>query len=359
MQSDFSVMAKRARAQVIIPEVPMAMILLRSRALRSREKVRALVLAGIISLAMVGTAAAFGTNIYNGVQLLLFGNRAAIVIQSFVMVREPTAIDLRRAVEGATFATVLPVGLPAGTRLWRLEYAPAVHPNMIFLEYRNDRTNFHPAVGLFDTSDVNNDAALLPSGVARPTLRDDYEWRVGGETVVVLKRAISQKDAQRVQSSMLATTPVASLAATEPMLSSATIMGAAPDLDRLAARYAPAKGHTVMLGPPYIASIAQLAKRGKPLLDSRVVYLANIPSSHGEPNYAKATLRWPHVVVIPVAGVRAIDAVLRSTGTGDCRCDIFFNQPNAATYWVWKLQRSPSLVLHKYVVDAKTFAVKK
>ncbi|MGZ3553407.1 MAG: hypothetical protein ACXVAL_15120 [Vulcanimicrobiaceae bacterium] len=336
----------------------MELILARSSAARARGRVRTLVLSGAISLAMIGTAAAFGPSIYDGVRLFLSGNKAAVVISSFAMVREPTASDLRNAIATATFPVVLPVGVPKGAHIVRMQFAPAERPNALFIEYRNDRAKFNVGFALFDSSAVNKGDALLPTGTARALFHEGYRWRVGSETVLVMKRAISSADAERIKAAMTATSPAASLAATEPMLSKATVLGIAPDLGQIAARYAPANGRTVVVGPQFVRSIPELAKHDRPMFDSHTVFLTNIPSVHGEPDYAKATLRWPHVIAISPAGVRAINAVLRSTGArSNCGCDVLFNQPSEATYWVWEVQRAPSIALKKYAVDARTFAV--
>ncbi|MCL5258694.1 MAG: hypothetical protein M1314_03005 [Firmicutes bacterium] len=313
-------------------------------------------LTGVISLATLGTTAAFGTGIYNGVRVWLSGNSAAVVVRSFAMVREPTIADLRSAIAHATFPVVLPVGLPSGTHIWRIEFAPAARPNAVFIEYRNDRAKFNFGFALGDSSVVSQ--GVLPTGAGSPPSQSTYRWRVGRETVLVLKRSISLRDAERIKAAMMTASPLGSLIATQPMLSKATVLGIAPDLGQVAARYVPASGHTVVLGPQYPSLISKLAQHDKPLLDSRTVYLTDIPSIHGEPDYAKATLRWPHIIAISAAGVRAINAVLRFTGAAaNCDCDILFNRPNQATYWVWELQRSPSATLTKYAVNAKTFAV--
>lgn len=355
MLSDFSAMAKRAEAQITIPSAPLDRIRQCASSRRQRGKVRTLVFSAVITLAMAGTAAAFG--VYSGVQVWFSGNKAAIVVQSFAMVNYPKEADLRAVLSRATFPVVLPAGLPAGTHLWRLQYAPSDHPNAIFLEYRNDAVKFRADFALFDSAAVN---AGSPPSMAMTQPGGIYKWQSGRETVVVLKRAIHAADAKRISGAMLHATPAETLAATLPMLSTATIMDKSPHAGEVAARYVPAIGRTFVLGPHYPGEIARLAKRDKPLLDSRTVFLTNIPPKNGQPDYANATLKWPHVVAIPANGVRAIDAVYRAAHiAGNCACMTFFNEkPGAPTYRVWILHGTPpSATLHKYTVDGNTLAV--
>lgn len=353
MLFDFSTIAKRARAQIPVPDVPMERIVARSAA-RSRRSLRPLVISGVITLATIGTAAAFGTDIYNGVRLWVSGTNATVVIQSFAMVREPTAADLRRIVANAAFPAVLPMGLPSGMHISTVQYAPANRADMISIDYRNTRKNKHFGFTLFDSSTVNAGSAPEVRKARLTYHNSDYRWQVGRETVVSLKRFVAQRDADRIRAAMLAATPSESMSATLPLLSKATVLGIAPGLSQIAERYAPA-GHSVVVGPHVVRDIPDFAKRGRPILDSRTVYLTSIPVIHGAPDYAHASLRWPHVVAISANGVRAINAVLRFTGTGrNCDCDIIYSEPNKTTYRIWKVH---SDVVQKYNVDANSFAV--
>ena len=358
MDFDFAAMAKRARAQVSAPDVPMNLIVARSRDARSRGRVRAIVLSGALSLATIGTAAAFGTSIYEGVRLWISGNRAAVVINSFAMVNDPTANDLRSAVAHATFPVVLPIGLPAGTRIVRIWYAPAARPNILGLDYQDAQTKLRSGIALFDSSAINSRDTVLPTGSLRPPFQESYHWQLGRETVLVLKRTISLPDVERIKAATMTVGPTASLAVTERMLSKATILGLAPSLPQIAARYASSSGHSVVVGPQMLRSIPDLAKRGDPMLDTRTVYFSNIPSLHGEPDYSRATLRWPRVIAISAAGVRAIDAVFRSTGAGNnCNCAVLFNESNAKTDRVWEISEFSVTALKKYSIDTRTLAV--
>jgi hypothetical protein len=128
-------------------------------------------------------------------------------------------------------------------------------------------------------------------------------------------------------------------------------------LAAVAERDAP-DGRGVVLDQQHIGWIPGLAKLGKPMLDSRTVFLTNIPTTNGEPDYAKATLSWPKHIVISSGGVRAIDAVLRHAGVrGDCGCGVLFDQTLAASYSVVTISLSASHATKAYTVDARTFAV--
>jgi hypothetical protein len=325
----------------------------RSAAQRKRGKVRTLVISAAISLAMVGTAAAFGTNIYNGVRLWITGSTSTVTIQSFVLVKEPTAADLRNVAGKATFPVVLPVGLPASEHLWRLEYAPAQHPNALFLDYRNERTGLHATFALFDSSSIQR-AKSPPAEIAAITgpLARQYRWSVGSEAVIAGSRGLSGGMAGHVKAAMKTSTPASSLAVTLTGLSTAIVMVTGPPANEdLGVTYAPRGRPSVVLGPRFPPLIARLARTNRPLLDAHVVDLTNIPAApNGQPDYSKATLQWPRTVAIPAPGVRAVNRVLHETHAGsDCGCLIFFNGRSKGAYSVWLLNLS-TRALHKYLV---------
>lgn len=357
MRYDFAASGRSARDLIPVPELPLESIRHRSRTASARGRLRALTLCVTICLAGLGAGAAFGEKIYAGVRVWLAGGKAAVVVSSLVMVREPTAADLRNVVARATFPIILPAGVPAGTRVTMIMFAPAERPNSVTVVYRNDRARFNVGFSLFDSAAVNTNHAMLPAGSARPLFRADYQWQIGSESVFVLKEHISAVDANRIKGAMLQASPADSLALTAPMLRKVTVVGGAPALADAAERYAPREGRSVLLDRQQTRQIPRLVMQHKPVLDSRIIYLSNIPSVQGEPDYSKATLHWPKITVISEGGVRAIDAVLRSTGNrDDCGCEILFNQPNKTTYLVWKLPMSTSAV-KKFSVDAKTFVV--
>jgi len=266
---------------------------------------------------------------------------------------------VRKVVTRATFPVVLPVGVPAGTHMSMLMFAPAEHPNSITIAYRNQGAKLNVGISLFDSSVVNTTAAMLPTGSDRPPFWQGYHWQVGRETVFVPKEHVPVALVDKIKTAMMKASEDDSVAATDAMLHTVTVVARAPQLADAAERYAPPHSSSVLLDREQIRQLSDRSLRNKPVLDTRTVYLSNIPSVHGEPDYSKATLRWPQTIVISVGGVRAIEAVLRSTNArGDCSCEILFDQPNPATYWVWKLPLSAAVSVKKYAVDAKTFAVK-
>lgn len=359
MHSDFSSKGKAARDLITVPELRMELIRRRSHAATASGRKRALALAGAICLIVLGTSVGFGAKIYEGVRIWLSGGKAAVIVNSLVLVREPMASDVRKIVARATFPVILPTGVPAGTHVSMLMFAPAERPNSITIQYRNEAANFNVGISLFDSSVVNTTAAMLPTGSARPPFRQGYQWwQVGRETVLIRKEDISRDLADKIKTAMMKASEDDTLLVTDTMLHTVRVVGRAPQLANTAERYAPPNSSSVLLDREQVRQLSDRGLRNKPVLDTRTVYLSNIPSVHGEPDYSKATLDWPKTIVISVGGVQAIDAVLRSTGAGrDCSCEILFDQPNPATYWVWKLPLSPAVSTKKYAINAKTLAV--
>ena len=356
MASDFSATGRAARALISVPEVPMGEIRVRSRKAATRERAL-IIVGGAMSLVVLGAGIAVGAKVYDGVRVWLSGGEAAVAVRSMVMVRQPMASDLRNVAASATFPIVFPVGLPAGTRVSMIMFSPAERPNHITLQYRNARTKFHAGFSLFDSASIHANDATQPAGAERPPFRAAYHWQVGRETVLVLKTSISIHEADRIEAAMTQVSPASSLTSTELMLRKVTVLGGSSELADVAELYAQVTSGCVLLDEQKVRDIPRLVKQGKPVLDTRTVYLSNIPSVHGEPDFSKATLTWPKVVVIPVRGVRAIEAVLRSTKVhANCACEILFKQADDETYWIWKIPQSGSAAT-KYVVDAKTRVV--
>lgn len=357
MSCDFGLEAKHARAHLRVPQVPLERILARSTAARKQNKLRTIALSAVISLATVGTAAAFGSTIYGGVRLWLSGDTTAVSIQSFAITNEPTAADLKAVIGRAAFPVILPAGLPEGTHLWSLKYAPADRPDAVFLDYRNDRTKFRTGFALFGPDAVKN-AASLPLASTLRAPGGVYRWQTGQETVVVLKRAISRDDATAVQAAMAHASPQSSLAGTQPMLSRALILGLAKNLPEIAQRYAPQSGRTAVLGPVQVQSIHRLAAQAKPLRDPRTAYLTKIPFKAGLPDYANATVQWPFVVAVPLSGVRAIDAVFTHSGAPPCsQCAVVLNRQTGGNFSVWVVSPNAPYPATRYSVNPKTLAV--
>lgn len=353
MSFNFSTAAKDARSRIPVPELSMALIRQRSRSATISDRVRGWIVLGAIGLAMLGTGVAFGSKAYEGVRVWLSGGKTALVIDSFAMVREPTPADLRAVVAKATFPIVFPASLPAGTTMRMLQFAPTDRPNFVIVEYQNKQTNFHAGFSLVDTASINANSSTSRAEAFRPQFRANYSWRVGRETVLVPD--LSPQDADRIKAAMMKASPADSLALTEALLRKVTVLGTSSELADIAERYAPSTGRSVLLDRALIRRIPNLAKQGSPILDDRTIYLSNVPLVHGQPDYSKATLRWPRVIVIPAAGVRALESVLRFAGV-DCACRLLFAQPESAMYWIWRIPMSGSPV-EKYSIDARTLVV--
>jgi hypothetical protein len=366
MQPDFSAKGHRARELIAVPDLSMGLIRSRSHAAAAQARARSLAVCGAIVLATLGAGAALSGKIHGGLNVWLSGDKASMVVRSFEIMVEPTAPDVHSAIAHATFPIVFPIGLPNGTRVTAMTFAPAVHPNAITVMYANKSAHFHVGVDLFDSTAVGAGDPQLPSGAVRGQV---YRWQIGGETVVIPMRSVSAREAASIEKSMLKTTVSDSLAVTDTMLAKITMLdqrtfvGGPSALADSAARIAPVTGRTVLFGGQTLDSIPRLVKQGKPILDDRIAYLTNIPTVRGSgkypgPNYSKATYRWPKNVVVSPGGVRAINAVLQSTGAATkCGCEILFNQPNSATYRVWTISVSSPATVKKYAVDAKTLTV--
>lgn len=361
MRFDFADAAKSARAQLYVPDVPLQRILEGSALERKRSKVRTWLLSTAIVLAMAGTAAAITTNGFNGVRLWFSGNKTTVAIQSFGMFREPTLSDVRNIVTGVEFPVVLPVGLPAGMHVWAIQYAPADRPNFVSIDYRSERSGKRVAFAIFDPSAVDAGDPLIPPGTAHLTFNNAYySWRVGVERVMVSNKELSSAQVEQIKSAMLASSSRSSVAAQQPMLSKAIVLGLDPSLTRIAQQYERPSLQTVVVGPENVRQIPTVVKRGRPLLDVRNVQLTNIPSVHGEPDYKNATLYWPKSVIVPPSGVRAIDAVLRYAAPANtCTCAVVFSKPSPNAFSVWMVPMNAANAVRKYSVNASTFVVKR
>jgi len=304
----------------------------------------------------LGAGTAVGQKLYDGVRVWLSGGKVALSIASFVMVREPTVPDLHDVVQRASFPIVFPVRVPTGTRMTMLIFAPSDRPNFVEVHYHNERANFNVGFSLIDSATINTNEATLPTGLWRT--RSDL-WQVGREAVLIPKFAhVSLNGLNRIKLAMMQTSPASSLAFTDTTLRKVLVLGVRPELADVAEGYAPLTGRSVLLDPELTRRIPNMVRQDKPVVDDRIIYLSNISLVRGEPDYSKATLRWPRVILISSAGVRAINAVLRfNSAKRDCHCVILFNQPDPATYWVWKLPLSAVASVRKYAVDAKTLSV--
>jgi hypothetical protein len=354
MHSDFSATGRSALERLAVPPLHMGAIRAAVRKSEIRDRVRAI--AACVALAGAVGAAGLGEKIYDGIHVWLHGSNAVVQVRSMSMTWGPSSADIRNAISTATFPVIFPVGLPAGTRVTRFTTAPAQHPNTIVIEYLNKSAHFNAGFTLIDSRAVSIDSTRAPSvGIQ---FGDVYRWRIGGEMVIVSEQAISALDARRISTEMKNTTPGGSLAVTERLLWKTIVLGKSHEAADIADDLAPPGSRSVLLDRSHMALVPDLAMHGKPMLDSRTVWLSNIPSVNGQPDYSKATLEWPDVIAIPANGVRAIDAVLRSPGVArDGCCAILFKQRDPSTFWIWEIPMKAPGNVSKFSVDARTFAV--
>jgi hypothetical protein len=357
MHADFASAAKAARAQIAVPRADLRSIAERSRRVGVRDRMRAAVVSAAFVLGALGTAAAFAANA-GGMRVWLLGDKASVAIDSFAWTYGPTMADLRSIAASASFPVVLPVGFPAGSRMMWVAYSPADHPNIISVQYMDPASHRGMGVLIVDSDDIQESAAALPN--AGRITHAAYRWSVGKETVIVGKGLVPDARVRRLKVAMASADAASSLQANAPALAPIPILprGLGVEYERIANRFALAGGSSVMLLGPALSHIPQLARENKPLPDMRTVYVTHVPASHGEPDYAKATLQWPKTVAISAAGVRAIDAVLRSAKvTPKCRCAILFHTGSRAAYDVWKIELARPHHVSKYAVDRRTFRV--
>lgn len=353
MHFEFSSTAKAARSSLAVPALSLESVRGRARAIDGRERIRAFALSATLVLAAVSVGSGFAARLIEGVHGWLSGNTASIIVTSLVVVQHPMPADIKAAAERATFPVVFPVGLPEGTRVIRLLYAPREHPNSITILYQNDRTNLRAGFTLSETSALNTNGAAPRPGSALVT--EVTHWEVGGETVLVPKKSIAPETVSDVKRAMLSASAPQSLAATQAIASRIDVMlGNSERAAELAEHVAPADGSTVLIDAKTLRLIPRLLKTGKPLVDTRIAFLTDIPSVNGAPQYTKATIRWPRVPVASGTGIRAIDAVLRIAGTP--KVGLIFHRHDPRAFWIWTMN-SETASPTKYVVDANTLAV--
>lgn len=220
MHSDFPTTAKSARAAIPVPNVPLEKILRRSRALSNHDRLRMVVAAGALALAAVA-GGTVGPKIYGGIQFWFSGGRWAVAVHSLTIMSPPTVAELRTVTKNATFRVVYPVGLPAGTHLIRIMFAPATHPTSITLNYLNARSGYFGGFTLIDSRIVNATAFPHPRngqtlyGVASAHLT---RLQIGDETVVAFGDKGPPARMHGIEAAMQSTSPAAALSANEAML---------------------------------------------------------------------------------------------------------------------------------------------
>jgi hypothetical protein len=360
MPSDyFATLGRSARASIPVPDAPVKTIRDRARTKVTQYRARSLVVLGALCVLVLGAGVRFAGAIYSGIHLVITVDlsKAGAIVGSGAFVRDPLATDVHLVASRAVFPVVFPVGLPSGSRVNWIAYAPLQHPTLVDVGYQVGRSRRVGFV-LVDSKSVRTVSRTLPAGLI-PPMQAVSGWRVGKEIVIISKRAfLSVKTIDRIKKGMMNASPASSLAATLRMLSKVTVVGGniTPSIAAIAQRYAPLDSTAVLLLRNKVDRISMLARRHNPVIDDRTVYVTNIPSSHGVEH--SITLHWKRNIAIPASGVVAIESVLRnaSPSTG-CKCDILFDQPNASTYWVWTIQIVPPNAVRKYVVNAKTLAV--
>ncbi len=355
MPYDFSATGKAAMGRIPVPNLSMDAIRSASRAATQRERTQRFALCGLIVLASLGAAVAVA-RVYDGVHIWLSGGKAAATVRSMALLKYPMASDVQRIASNATFPVVMPVGLPAGTRIHQIMYSPSAHPNTIFVQIQSARGDSKGGFFLLDPSSVDPDTTTLPAAT-RPSLREVEQWKIGGETVLAYAFA---SDRASIKAQMSASSPSESLAASRPMLWRVEILGQATSaVANRAERLAPTSSRSVLLDRGHLKSLTGLLAQNKPMLDAREVFLSDIPQTSNGPNYMKAKYAWPKTVAVDARGLRAIAAALRAAGktTTNCDCEVLFDRPNDAAYWIWLIPRTGSAPAAKFSVDATTFGV--
>jgi|SRR5579884_144843 len=341
MSADFSTMAKKARAQISVPPLDIAAIRERAATFGARERLRRIVLALAALLGVIGGAVAYAA-LGGGVHVWFAGNNVKVTVQSLAQIREPTAADVRDITAKAAFPIVFPVAVPRGMRVWWIAYDPADSPRLLTIEYRSATGGSRMSVTLIDEAKIRSDQSLLPGGPLQAlTSKIGRHWQIGRELVLVQGRELSPASATRMRSAMQRSTPAASESAFDATLRRIVVLQKVEPRVADAAERIASAGRNVIIGDWDIRQLPRIAARGKPLRDSRLVYLTSIPQRRGQPIYRDATMYWPKAIAIPASGVRVIETTLRKANVGaNCGCAILVHRSGNA-YTVWKIETAP------------------
>jgi hypothetical protein len=346
MRSDFAQAGMVSRAQISVGEAPMGPIRMRVRRGRMRERVR-IIATCLAVTALLGAGVAVGARIYSGFHVTFVGNRIIASYHTLETVRYPTKASFRDATAHATFPTVFPVGLPAGARVENLVAIPARHPSAIVIGYRSPFGRPLVTALLFDAASLDVDSGTSLAGMHGPF----YHFQIGAEIVVLGNRSSALVD--NIKASMLASSPTQSLAATEAMLPSITVVGNAADLPT-AWRLVPNDATAVLIGSDYTRMISRLAARAAALPNYNDITSNLTADANGSVENPSTLYFHPIGTAISANGVQAINAVLHGAR---CSCDILFEQTGPAAYVVWKIANHPSTAIAKFAVDAKTLKI--
>lgn len=355
MSSDFSAQGRSARAAIDVPDVPLGAIRARARSAGTHERTRIFAASALLIVAL-GVGSVAGAKLYSTVRVWLGGGKAALTVSSFDGVREPTSAEFRKAIAHATFPVVLPAGLPPGTQVREVFSTPAGHPSALVISYETPQTGFKTSFVLVDPAVVELGGRLLKMRNASP--KDSYDWRAGGE-LVLMPKTVPAALADRVKSAMQSATPAATLADTLPMLPTILVLGG-PNRLELAERHRVPGARNVLIDHNQLGAVAALAAKGQPIRDMRVFHVTSFPYVNGEPDYARAKGWNERTPVVPPNGVRAIAAVLRTVrnagGGADCTCEILFSAPRPNAYRIAAIPLAGDAV-REYDVDARTLTV--
>ena len=346
MRFDFSTAGRAARDTIPVPAVPFDAI--RRRSDNADFRARAQLLAACFAVALLGVSTATGLaqKTLAGVRIWLSGGKAALAVDSFVMVRDPLPTDVQRIIDSASFAPVLPTRFPPGTHLSMLMYSPPSRPTTISLRYVNDRTGYHRGLTVVATSAIERGS--VPSTAFS---RGAYSWRVGDETVVVGREQANDAQIDAWKADLSSAQP---RTFQESLLRTVTVLGAPPPVADAVQGYA--GPGSVLIGRQFVGEIPRLAKANQPLLDSRIVTLTNIPSEGGAPDYAKATLHWSSRTAVPSDGIKAVAAVLRASKP-KCKCAVLYSDEAGGAYNVALVASSPPYAAVRYSVSKTTLVV--
>lgn len=299
MPVEFSSAGREARERIQTPTVPLAGIRHRAGAADRRQRVAfASVLAALVFASVsVGTGAA--QRAYQGIRIWISGSRGAIQVRSLAIIRDPMADDIRAVARSATFPVIFPSGVPARTRVVRILYSPADHPDTITVQYAPVRGRQF-GVTMVQTSSIDHNG--LPAGSREATIT---LLRAGRETIVTpaayplpafLKFDEPASKSERANETFAA--PIHIMESHAPVIVAAE-------------RIAGANSGAVLIGRQIVSQIPRLARKRKALLDDRHALLTDIPTVKGMPDYANATMRWPKSIALDKRGVQAVNAFLQ------------------------------------------------
>ncbi len=312
MPKNFSHAAHWTKEHIAVPQLEMQSIAERSRLAGTNERLRYAAVTLLAALIVAGTGAGLAEKIFPGFRVWLSGENAAIRVQSVAIVRYPTPAELRSFAARTAIPFIYPVGLPSGMKLDMIAFWPLDRPNTIFMQYRN-LTGGSQSFTLVANSAVERGAPPMYVPHAAVT-----HWSVGNEQVIARSSS--------VPAAMQRSTPAASLSENVARSHNIIVLGGS---EKVAAEAeAMARGRSaVFIDRGHLGQIPRLAAQNRPLLDSRMVELANIPQRNGGADFFHATYIWKRSVAIGASGVRLVNSTLTAHGgAGKCACEILYEK---------------------------------